>query len=64
MAIVSGVVGALDTVTVRVAVAVRPPESFTVAVSVWLPSGTVVVFQVDVAPTVVAAAVSTASVYV
>jgi hypothetical protein len=40
-----GVDATFETVTVRVAVAVRPAESVTVAVSVWLPLATPVVFQ-------------------
>lgn len=37
--------GELATVTVRLALAVRPAESVTVAVRVWAPLATVVVFQ-------------------
>ena len=62
MATVSGVTTTLLTVTVRVAVAVRPVESFTVAVSVWLPLATVVVFHPNGVVTVAAGAESTASV--
>src|SRR5204862_418057 len=50
MATVSGLATTLETVTVRVAVAVRPVESFTVAVSVWLPLAAVVVFDAPWAP--------------
>jgi len=62
MATVSGVAAALDTVTVRVAVAVRPAESFTWRSACgcrWPPSWC---FQANGVATVVAGAASIASV--
>ena len=46
MTTLSGVAVALDTVTVRLDVAVRPAESVTLTASAWLPLATEVVFQV------------------